>query len=514
MPPKKRDKDDAEYVPSDDDEETEEEEEIATESTEPTKKTTKTKKSRRKGSEEYQSSDSEVDESEEDVIDTAEATEPSSSRKGKKKKKSPTEDPNSNDDDKGESALKGQTKKFTQKIKEKKEEIFDKGKSSSSQIKSPKKKGGQISSTEGEIGGSTELDDLLKKFPLPSSSRPQVFNKYISLIGSINIQAFGTKKSSNHIIMRIITDILRHYDIILCQEIRANEDIIQQLTNEVSTPATPYAYVASHPIGRSTYQERYVFLYRKNEWKVLEDYVIDDDDALGDKFIREPYVVRFQHLKKTNVRVTLVGCHTQPENALEEIKTLVNTVYMDVRKKLQRDNVQEKRQLDRGIGQNKPNKILSFLWRYLCCYGCFGCCNRCFGCCDAYSSVSTRDFSDDLTPSGVDTNEPIIMMGDLNAAGSYVNKSQRAELDTLLKKNNLMWGIQHNADTTVADGPDTAYDRFIFETANERRWIGNSRIWRFDDGWLKGNVDVDSVKKAAKRVTDHYPIEFELKLKE
>jgi endonuclease/exonuclease/phosphatase family metal-dependent hydrolase len=393
--------------------------------------------------------------------------------------------------------------------------MLDQGKSSSPVIKSLKKKfGDKISNTEGEIGGSSADDELLAKYPLPSSSRPQVFNKYISMIGALNIQAFGTKKSSNVVIMRIITDILRHYGIILCQEIRANEDIIQQLASEVSTPATPYAYVASHPIGRTTYQERYVFLYRSNEWKVLEDYVIDDDDRLGDKFIREPYVVRFQHLEKKDVRVTLVGCHTQPDNALEEIKTLINSVYMDVRKKLQRDNVQEKRQLDRGVKPKESNKFISFLQRICCCCCC--CCGECRICKKYYDSVSTRDFSEELAPSGADTNEPIIMMGDLNAAGSYVNKSQRAELDTLLKKNNLRWGIQDNMDTTVADGPDTAYDRFIFEVANERRWIGNTKVWRFDDGWLKGNTDEETVKivkKAAKRVTDHYPIEFELKLK-
>ena len=323
------------------------------------------------------------------------------------------------------------------------------------------------------------------------------------MIGSINIQAFGTTKSSNNAIMRIIADILRHYDIVLCQEIRAKDEIIQALCDSVSTPATPYAYVASHPIGRSTYKEKYVFLYKKNEWKVLEDYVIDDDDKLGDKFIREPYVARFQHLKKSNVRVTLVGCHTQPEKAFEEIKVLVSTVYVDVRKKLQRDNVQEKRQLDRSVGPKKEkekNKFVSFLLQYCCC---------CFG---SYSRVETRDFSEELATVPEGDTEPIIMMGDLNAAGSYVNKSQRAELDVLLKKNNLIWGIQHNKDTTVADGPDTAYDRFIIEAANERRWIGNTGIWRFDDGWLKGDANDAMVKKAAKRVTDHYPIELEFKL--
>src|SRR5436190_2241104 len=94
----------------------------------------------------------------------------------------------------------------------------------------------------------------------------------------------------------------------------------------------------------------------------------------------------------------------------------------------------------------------------------------------------------------------------------YKKKGNWIEALDQKKKNNLIWGIQHNKDTTVADGPDTAYDRFIIEAANECRWIGNTGIWRFDDGWLKGDANDAMVKKAAKRVTDHYPIELEFKL--
>jgi len=157
--------------------------------------------------------------------------------------------------------------------------------------------------------------------------------------------------------------------------------------------------------------------------------------------------------------------------------------------------------LDGGAGPKEKgkNKFLSLLFQYVCC-------------CLPYSPVSTRDFTEELATGAGETDEPIVMMGDFNAAGSYVNKAKRAELEALLKKNNLIWGIKDNTDTTVADGPDTAYDRFVFEAANERKWIGNTTVWRFDDGWVKGDANDTSVKKAAKRVTDHYPIEFEFKL--
>ncbi|CAG8685821.1 9891_t:CDS:1, partial [Funneliformis mosseae] len=374
--------------------------------------------------------------------------------------------------------------------KGKKEEKLDKEKlAPPTPVKKNRKKGKEQAT--GDDDQPAELDELLASFPPPSSSRPSVFNKNVAMIGALNIQAFGTKKSSNHILMRIITDILRFYDIILCQEIRASDEIIQQLANEVSTPATPYDYVASHPIGRNSYQERYVFLYRKNEWKVLEAYVVDDD-KLGDKFIREPYVARFQHLKKSNVRITLVGCHTQPEKAYEEIKALVSEVYVDVKKKLVRDIVQEKRQLEKGPEKKEKRfaGLRSFFMQYCCC---------CFG----SSPISTRDFTEEASQMGLSkdgtTNEPIVTLGDLNAAGSYLNKTQRTEIDNILKEHNLMWGIQHNRDTTVSDGSDAAYDRFIFEVANERKWIGQTGIWRFDEGWTKGKADTAIIKKAAKR---------------
>ncbi|CAG8815505.1 10271_t:CDS:1, partial [Dentiscutata erythropus] len=54
-------------------------------------------------------------------------------------------------------------------------------------------------------------------------------------------------------------------------------------------------------------------------------------------------------------------------------------------------------------------------------------------------------------------NEPIIIMGDFNASGSYLNKTKQTKLDKILKNNNLMWGIGHSSDTTVASKCN-AYD--------------------------------------------------------
>ncbi|RIB24357.1 hypothetical protein C2G38_2168823 [Gigaspora rosea] len=99
-------------------------------------------------------------------------------------------------------------------------------------------------------------------------------------------------------------------------------------------------------------------------------------------------------------------------------------------------------------------------------------------------------------------------MGDFNALGSYLNKNKQKTLDNILYNNNLMWGIDHSSDTTVATKCN-AYDRFIFEIKNKERWIGNTRVFEFDK-----ILKIDKLLKNMKTsdVSDHYPIEFELKL--
>ncbi|KAF0396002.1 DNase I-like protein [Gigaspora margarita] len=273
-----------------------------------------------------------------------------------------------------------------------------------------------------------------------------------SIIGAFNIKEFGEKKFNNDDIMKIIVKILKRYDIVLCQEVYLSEELIKQLVDKVSTSSIPYSYVSSQPIGRSSYKERYLYLYRSNKWNVLESYEIK---KFCTKFFRVPYVARFQNIKKSRIRITLVGCHTRPGNAYKEIEVLVNNVYADVKARLEK------------------NDILSCLFNLLYC----------------------------LRSSN--NNEPIIIMGDFNASGSYLNKTKQTELDQILKNNDLMWGICHSSDTTVASKRN-AYDRFVFEVKNKKRSIGNTKIFKFDK-ILKN-------KKFSMLVSDHYLIEFELKL--
>ncbi|CAG8570322.1 33988_t:CDS:1 [Gigaspora margarita] len=240
--------------------------------------------------------------------------------------------------------------------------------------------------------------------------------------------------------MKIIVKIFKRYDIVLCQEVHLSEELIKQLVDKISTSSIPYSYKLSDYIGNNSYKEKYLYLYRSNEWKVLKSYEIK---KFHDKFFRVPYVARFQNLRKYHISVTLVGCHTHPDNAYEEIKTLLNNVYADIKAKLEKK--------DR----------FSFLFNLIYCL----------------SLCISSNY-----------NKPIIIMGDFNASGSYLNKKKQAELDKILENNDLMWGINHTCDTTIATKCN-AYNRFVFEVKNKERCIGNTKIYKFDKNFKNMNKD-------------------------
>ncbi|CAG8742407.1 35906_t:CDS:1 [Gigaspora margarita] len=300
-------------------------------------------------------------------------------------------------------------------------------------------------------------DNSFKKLPLLSNVYK--FKDGISVIGAFNIHAFGHKKLENENVMRIIIYILCKYDIVLCQEVHFDREIVEKLVKMVSKSFAPYAYVISCPIGKHSYKESYLYLYKPNEWKLLDNYIVDNNE-----FAREPYVVQFQHWKKPKVKITLIGCHTKLENAYREIKALVTDVYTYIKKK--------------SAKRSGLFRLFSLL-----------CLNTVFG----------------------DNCEHIILMGDFNASGPYLNKTMQEELDKILTQYNLMWGINHSSNTAVASNR-AAYDRFIFELNNKNRWVRDVRIWKYDDFW-KNKFDQALTMKFAIRVSDHYPIKFKLKLK-
>ncbi|KAI3357372.1 hypothetical protein L3Q82_015804 [Scortum barcoo] len=103
-----------------------------------------------------------------------------------------------------------------------------------------------------------------------------------------------------------------------------------------------YSYVESERLGRKTYKEQYVYIYRNNVLEVKEHYQYPKREGDGtnetDVFSRQPFIVRF-HSPTTLVKdFVLIGQHTCPKNAMKEIDELYN-VFKGIYKKWKTDNV-------------------------------------------------------------------------------------------------------------------------------------------------------------------------------
>ncbi|KAM4562577.1 deoxyribonuclease I-like 1-like [Odontesthes bonariensis] len=164
-------------------------------------------------------------------------------------------------------------------------------------------------------------------------------------ICAFNVQSFGESKANNRKVMGIILKILSRCDLSLIQEVRdSKREVIQALVKDLNRfdKLNSYSYVESERLGRKSYKEQYVYIYRNNLLKVKEHYKYPKLEGEGtnetDVFSREPFVVRF-HSPSTLVKdFVLIGHHTCPKTAMKEIDEL-HTVVKGIYKKWKTDNV-------------------------------------------------------------------------------------------------------------------------------------------------------------------------------
>ncbi|XP_033982011.1 deoxyribonuclease-1-like [Trematomus bernacchii] len=145
------------------------------------------------------------------------------------------------------------------------------------------------------------------------------------LIGAFNIRCFGTGKFDKPEAIKIITEIVQRYDIILIQEVRCNHDLSvpDKLLALVNKGTTEFSYNSSEPLplGSGSYRERYLFLYRDQTVTVTDSFQYD-----GKGFMRPPFVVKFSSTQTAVKEFVLIPIHTQPGNAVEELNALVDVV--------------------------------------------------------------------------------------------------------------------------------------------------------------------------------------------
>ena len=113
-------------------------------------------------------------------------------------------------------------------------------------------------------------------------------------IAAFNIQAFGPEKANDANVMGYLARIVREFDVVAIQEIRGqDQSVLRAFVDLVNAEGRKYAIVASEPIGRNRYFERYAFLF-DSETLALDGshtYTVHDPD---DVLHREPFVGWFR----------------------------------------------------------------------------------------------------------------------------------------------------------------------------------------------------------------------------
>ncbi|XP_042294167.1 deoxyribonuclease-1-like isoform X2 [Sceloporus undulatus] len=155
-------------------------------------------------------------------------------------------------------------------------------------------------------------------------------------ISAFNIQTFGDSKLSNKTIADILVSIVSGYDVTLVQEVRDSDlSAVKKFMNQLNQASPhPFGYVVSKPLGRSSYKEQYLFVYRQDQVSFLESYYYDDgcEPCGNDTFSREPFVVKFAAPQTEVGEIIMVPLHAAPNEAAFEIDALYD-VYLDVKHK-------------------------------------------------------------------------------------------------------------------------------------------------------------------------------------
>ncbi|XP_067908111.1 deoxyribonuclease 1 like 4, tandem duplicate 1 [Heterodontus francisci] len=259
-------------------------------------------------------------------------------------------------------------------------------------------------------------------------------------IAAFNIQRFGLSKISKPGVVSTIVNILMRYDITLIMEVtdksgEATETLMEELNKQAESH---YSFKLSKPLGRGTYKEQYLFIYRDDIVKVKRLFQYDDmQPGDEDAFSREPFVIQLKSPFTVVQDFVLIPQHTAPEDAVKEIDELY-----DVFLKIQKE------------------------WKI----------------------------------------ENIMILGDLNADGRYVSKKKMKTI-RLRNDKKFHWLIEDDEDTTTSLKTNQAYDRIVVygDTFYQGIVPNSAKPFNFQE-------ELKLTQQQALDVSDHYPVEVELKL--
>ncbi|KAM5221063.1 deoxyribonuclease-1-like 1 [Ctenodactylus gundi] len=158
-------------------------------------------------------------------------------------------------------------------------------------------------------------------------------------ICAFNAQRLTLAKVTKEQVKDTLVEILARCDIMVLQEVMDSSNntisfLLQELRRKFGGSRC-YSFLNSSQLGRSTYKEKYVYIYRSDKTQVLDFYQYDDKD---DRFAREPFVAQFTLPSKILPSLVLVPLHTTPKDVENELNAL-HTVFLDISRRWQSKDV-------------------------------------------------------------------------------------------------------------------------------------------------------------------------------
>ncbi|OCT64738.1 deoxyribonuclease gamma [Xenopus laevis] len=161
-------------------------------------------------------------------------------------------------------------------------------------------------------------------------------------ICTFNIKSFGEAKASNKKVMGTLVKILSRCDICVIQEVRDSKgEAVPALMKELNKYDTGHQYTCleSKRLGKNSYKEQIVFIYRSDMVKVVNWYHYDEEQPdHPEAFAREPFIVHFHSPKTALKDFVLMSHHTSPKGAVKEINKLLH-VMLEVKKRWKTESI-------------------------------------------------------------------------------------------------------------------------------------------------------------------------------
>ncbi len=150
-------------------------------------------------------------------------------------------------------------------------------------------------------------------------------------IASLNIQVFGTSKAKKKHVMEILAKVIRRFDVVAIQEIRAERHVtlMRDLLDSINADGRRYNYVIGPRLGRTVSKEQYAFIFDTASIEVdrAKTYTVADPD---DRLHRAPLVSWFRVRGPPADQAftfKLINIHTDPNETKTELNALDDVVY-------------------------------------------------------------------------------------------------------------------------------------------------------------------------------------------